>query len=55
MSVKIKKLIEILKDKNPDDVVEFVIVRTDGTLVTMDLCKSANDMGKILKLFGPKK
>jgi len=55
MSVKIKKLIEILKDKNPDDLVEFVVARTDGTIVTMDLCATANDMANVVKLFGPKK
>lgn len=55
MSVKIKKLIEILKDKNPDDQVEFIVVRIDGTIVTMELCANANDMSGVLKLFRPKK
>lgn len=55
MAVTVKKLIDILKTKAPGDEIEFVVVRTDGMLVTMDLESSANDMSKILRLFTPKK
>jgi hypothetical protein len=55
MSVKIKDLVRILQTKPQNDEIEFVVVRTDGMLVTMDLESSANDMSKILRLFTPKK
>jgi hypothetical protein len=55
MAVPVKKLIEILNTKNPKDEVEFVVVRTDGALMTMDLSGPNVDLTKILKLFTPKK
>jgi len=55
MSTTVQNLMEILSEKNPSDEIEYVVVRTDGSIVTMDLKASANDMGKILKLFTPKK
>ena len=51
MAIKIKHLIKKLQDKNQEQVVEFVVVATDGALVCMDIEANANELQKLLKMF----
>ena len=52
MAIKIKELIKILKKKDQNAEVEFVVVTTDGKLVCMDINAAAKDMSDLLKMFG---
>lgn len=55
MSIKIKELIKKLKEKDQNAEVEFVVVKTTGALVVMDLETSANNIAQLLEMFGPTK
>lgn len=50
MAIKVSDLIEKLKEKEQDAVVEFIIAKESGELVCADVSKTAKDMGKILKM-----
>lgn len=50
--MKVAELIEKLKEKDQAAEVEFIVVKTDGELVTMDVSKQAKPLIKLLKMFG---
>lgn len=52
MAIKIEELVKKLQDKDQNAEVEFIVVKTDGDMVCMDVEKSARSMVKLLKLFG---
>lgn len=51
MATTIAQLIEKLKEKDQAAEVEFIVLKTDGELVTMDVAKHAKVLIKMLKLF----
>jgi NMD protein affecting ribosome stability and mRNA decay len=51
MAIKVKKLIKKLKEKDQDAEVEFIIVKTNGIMICMDVNSSAKNMVDLLKLF----
>ena len=55
MSIKIKQLIEKLREKDPEADVEFVVVETtgEGNLVCMDIEANAHQMAELLTMFKP--
>lgn len=52
MAIKIKQLIKNLQKKDQEAEVEFVVVKTNGNLICMDIKSNAKDMQKMLKMFG---
>lgn len=54
MAIKVKDLVKILKGKDQNADVEFVVVKTDGTMVCMDLKGQTRAMASLLKMFGGK-
>lgn len=53
MAVTVRKLIELLKTKNPNDEVEFMICRKrDGSVVMIDVEANSVDMQAALSMFG---
>lgn len=52
MAIPVKELIKNLKKKDQNSVVEFVVVKTSGDLVCMDVNAKAKDIQKLLKMFG---
>lgn len=51
MSVRIKDLIKLLREKDQNKEVEFVVVSTEGHLVCMDIEANADDLARLLKAF----
>lgn len=51
MSIRVKDLLKILKEKDQDADVEFMVVKTNGELVCMDISTSAKSMVDLLELF----
>ena len=51
MSLKVKHLIEKLKEKDPEKEVEFMIIGVDNTVVCLDVESSAHGMVDLLKMF----
>jgi hypothetical protein len=51
MATKIKDLVKKLQEKDPEQVVEFVVVGTDGALVLIDIETQAHDLAHLLKMF----
>ena len=49
--MQVKELIKKLKKKDQNSMVEFVVVKTNGNMVCMDIEANANDMQKLLKMF----
>lgn len=52
MAHTVAQLIEILQGKEQNELVEYVVVKTDGELVTVDVQQQAKPMAKMLKMFG---
>jgi len=51
MAIKVKELIKKLKEKDQDAEVEFVVVKTNGDMVVMDVETSAHNMATLLSMF----
>ena len=51
MAIKVKELIKNLKKKDQDAEVEFVVIKTNGDLVAMDIETSAHNMATLLSMF----
>lgn len=51
MAIKIKELIKKLGEKDQNAEVEFVVVKTNGNMVCMDIKSNAHDMTKLLNMF----
>lgn len=52
--MKLKDLIEKLKEKDLDADVEFIVVKSDGEVVSASVEKQAKPMLNFLKMFGLK-
>jgi hypothetical protein len=51
MAITVAELIEKLKEKDQEAVVEFVVATESGQLVCADVSKTAKAMAAILKMF----
>jgi hypothetical protein len=51
MAIKTKDLVKKLQEKDQDAEVEFIVVKTDGEMVCMDVEAKAKSMVDLLKLF----
>ena len=51
MAIKVKELIKKLKDKDQDAEVEFIVVKTNGDMVAMEVETSAHNMATLLSMF----
>ena len=51
MAIKVKDLIKALEEKEQDAEVEFVVVKTNGDLVVMDIETRAHNMATLLSMF----
>lgn len=49
-NMTVAKLIEALKKKEQSQEVEFIVCRTDGAIVCMNVERNAKDIVKLLKL-----
>ena len=49
--MKIKEVIEILKTKDPEWEVQFIVARTDGQIIAMEAKDTFVDVMKFLKSF----
>lgn len=49
-TITVAKLIKKLKEKDPNQEIEFIVCRTDGAIVCMNVERNAKDIAKLLKL-----